>query len=270
MARRIEFTKMEGLGNDYIYVDAARFPVDDPAALSVRLSDRHFGIGADGLVLICPSQKADFRMRMFNADGSEGLMCGNAARCIGKYVSDKGLTDKAVIELETASGIRRLALHKGPDGCVDSVTAGMGQFRIIDPALTVEACGSSFTGAVVDVGNPHFVIVVPDAAAVDPSLAGPVIEKLPVFPARTNVEFISAIGPSGLRMRVWERGSGITMACGTGACASAAAAVCAGIVSSPCDVTMDGGTLGIIVDAQSRDLMMSGPARTVFEGSVEI
>lgn len=266
----LEFTKMEGCGNDYIYVDADRFAIPDPAALSVRLSDRHFGIGADGLVLISRRGEACFSMRMFNADGSEGLMCGNAARCIGKYVFDKGLTDKLMVELQTRSGGRRLHLHPGADGLVDTVTVGMGNYRILAPALTLEAGGEQFTGVHVDVGNPHFVVFVPDADSVELERIGPAIERHPLFPERINAEFVSACGDSSLRMRVWERGSGITKACGTGACATAAAAVDKGLAGSPCTVLMDGGSLEVSCDATSHSLLMHGPARTVFEGRAEV
>lgn len=257
---------MEGLGNDYIYVDEARFPIADPAALSVRLSDRHFGIGADGLVLIGPSAVADFRMRMFNADGSEGLMCGNAARCIGKYVYEKGLTDKTIIDLETASGVRKLNLHLASDGTVESVSVGMGSYRILQRELTLEAAGRSFTGMHIDVGNPHFVIFVPDADAVDLQCFGPLIEHQ--FQGGVNVEFATVTGPSSIRMRVWERGSGATLACGTGACATAFDGVSNGLVSSPCSIDMDGGSLQIT--CSDCFLFMRGPAHTVFEGSVEV
>ncbi|MBP5382136.1 MAG: diaminopimelate epimerase [Bacteroidales bacterium] len=261
----LDFTKMEGLGNDYIYVDEARFPISDPGALSVRLSDRHFGIGADGLVLIGPSAVADFRMRMFNADGSEGLMCGNAARCIGKYVYEKGLTDKTIIDLDTASGVKRIHIHPGADGTVESVTVGMGDYRIRQRELTLDASGRSFTGMYVDLGNPHFVVFVPDADDVEIRRFGPVIEHS--VRGGINVEFAS-VRPDGIRMRVWERGSGMTLACGTGACATAAAAFEQGLCPSPCSIIMDGGTLQISV--QDGSLLQRGPAHTVFEGSVEV
>ena len=275
---RLEFTKMEGLGNDYIYVDAGRFRIADPAALSIRLSDRHFGIGGDGLVLIGPSDCADLSMRMFNADGSEGRMCGNAARCIGKYVYERGLTDKRELTLETLSGVKSLALHVGADGLVESVTVGMGGFVIEQSELEIEAAGQSFRGTVVNVGNPHFVVFCDDAEAVDMSTIGPAIETHPLFPDRTNVEFAAVIRHSSsvilseakdlLRMRVWERGSGITLACGTGACATAAAAVTAGIAASPCTIVMDGGELQIAFNDGT--IMMTGPARVAFDGVVEI
>ena len=259
---------MEGLGNDYIYVDAGRFHITDPAALSIRLSDRHFGIGGDGLVLIGPSSCADFSMRMFNADGSEGRMCGNAVRCIGKYVYERGLTDKRELTLETLSGVKLLTLHTGPDGGVESVTVGMGGFVIEQKDLSLEAAGAVFRGTLVNVGNPHFVIFCDDAEAVDLPAVGPAIENHPLFPDRINVEFVSVAGPSRLRMRVWERGSGITLACGTGACATAAAAVTAGIVASPCTIVMDGGELQVSCSGGS--IQMKGPARIAFDGVVEI
>lgn len=265
---KLEFTKMEGLGNDYIYVDAARFPLA-AAALAVSLSDRHFGVGADGLVLIGRSEVADFSMRMFNADGSEGMMCGNAARCIGKYVYERGLTDKTSLTMETRAGIKRLNLHLAADGSVESVTVDMGKARIVQQNLELEAAGQTFRGTVVDVGNPHFVIPCDDADAVDLERFGPAIERHPLFPDRTNVEFVSGEATGPLRMRVWERGSGITLACGTGACATVAAMVGAGLASSPCDVQMDGGTLTVSCDADGA-LLMKGPARFVFDGSVDV
>ncbi|MBO4565721.1 MAG: diaminopimelate epimerase [Bacteroidales bacterium] len=266
---QLSFTKMQGLGNDYIYVDASRFSIADPAALSIRLSDRHFGIGSDGLVLIGPGRDADFSMRMFNADGSEGKMCGNAARCIARYVYEKGLTDKNVITLETASGIKVLRLNFAASGKLDSVTVDMGEYELIERAPAgVQACGREWRGVGVSMGNPHYVIFVDDAEAVDVAAVGSVIERLPVFPGGTNVEFVSRLADGRLRMRVWERGSGITLACGTGACATAAAASLRGIPTSPVALVMDGGTLGISVSG--RQILMTGPAVTVFDGTIEI
>lgn len=258
---------MEGLGNDYIYVDATRYEIEDPAEVSRRLSDRHFGVGADGLVLIGRPQNADFSMRMFNADGSVGKMCGNASRCIAKYVYDNGLTDKTELTLDTLSGIKHLSLHIGADGIVESVTVDMGAPVKIAPECTVEACGREFTGVFVDVGNPHLVIFTPDAEEVPLEVWGPAIEKLPEFPGGVNVEFFSLAAPSRLRMRVWERGSGITLACGTGACATAAAAMALGLVNGKCTVVMDGGPLQI---EDAGTLLMTGPAHFVFEGETEI
>ncbi len=264
------FTKMEGLGNDYIYIDAARFPVADPSALSLRLSDRHFGIGADGIILICPSENADFGMRIFNADGSEGLMCGNGARCVGKYVYDKHLTTKTEIALETLSGIKMLHLNICKDGTVASVAVEMGCYSMTGAPDEMMAEGRPFPGTGISMGNPHYVTFQDDADTLDLCKYGPVIECDPAFPDKTNVEFAKVVSPGVIRMRVWERGSGITMACGTGACATAAAAVERGLVQSPCTIVMDGGSLTIDCDKASRKVVMTGPAVSVFEGSVEI
>ena len=262
---RVQFTKMEGLGNDYIYVDATRFQIEDPAEVSRRVSDRHFGIGADGLVLIGRSPVADFSMRMYNADGSEGRMCGNASRCIAKYVHDKGLTDKTELTLDTLSGIKHLSIHLAADGSVENVTVDMGAPVKVAPGCTVQACGRTFEGVFVDVGNPHLVIPVEDADSVVLLEWGPAIE--PSFPGGVNVEFFSIAAPDVIRMRVWERGSGVTLACGTGACATAAAAMALGLVPGKCTVIMDGGPLEI---EDKGTLLMTGPARTVFEGEMEL
>jgi len=270
MARRtICFTKMEGLGNDYIYIDVSRFPIDNPSELSIRLSDRHTGIGGDGIILIGPSTKGDFSMRIFNADGSEGLMCGNGARCVGKYLYDKGLTNKTRIRLETLSGIKTLKLdieHK----LVQRVSVEMGSYSLTDAPEEVVSRGRSFQGTGVSVGNPHYVIFTDDADTLDLAAYGPEIECNPAFPDRTNVEFAKVIAPGALRMRVWERGSGITMACGTGACATAAAALTKGLAGTKCEIIMDGGSLVIECEPTARKITMTGPAVTVFEGSVEI
>ena len=265
----LPFTKMHGLGNDYIYVDARDVRIPNPEALSVRLSDRHFGIGSDGLVLIGRSSIADFSMRMFNADGSEAQMCGNATRCIARYVHDKGLTDKDTITLETLAGIKTLKLILKESGEVLGVTVDMGPYKLIDGAPeAVLAAGRSWQGTGVSTGNPHYVIFVDDAEKVDVAGAGPVIEKLPVFPEGTNVEFVSVLEEGRLRMRVWERGSGITLACGTGACATAAAAILKGVCSSPVTIVMDGGPLSVSVE--NGRIFMTGPATLVFEGIIEI
>ena len=264
----LKFTKMHGLGNDYIYVDATHLDIPNPAALSVRLSNRHFGIGSDGLVLIGNSPVADFSMRMYNADGSEGRMCGNAARCIARYVYEKRLTDKKEITLETLSGIKTLRLNFSPSGELQTVSVDMGEYSLIDAPASVQSCGREWHGTGISMGNPHYVIFVDDAEAVDIAAVGSVIEKLPQFPEGTNVEFVSALPGGPLRMRVWERGSGITLACGTGACATAAAASLRGLPASPASIVMDGGTLQVSVSGTR--ILMTGPAVTVFEGSVEI
>ena len=251
----MRFTKMQGLGNDYLYICG---PVpEDVSELSRRLSDRHFGPGADGLIFIGPSERADFRMRIFNADGSEAKMCGNGIRCVGKYVYDRGLTEKTDLLIETGSGLRRLLLHP-ENGKVVSVTVEMGKAR-------VEARADG--GAYVDVGNPHLVCFVSDAENVPLSELGP--ELCASVPGGINVEFVRVLGPDRLRMRVWERGSGITLACGTGACASAAAAVSRGFCESgkPISVQLDGGVLRVTVEADGT-VRMEGPAVTVYEGEV--
>lgn len=265
----VEFTKMEGLGNDYIYVDTSRFPVDDPSSLSVRLSDRHMGIGSDGLVLIGRSDKADFSMRIFNADGSEALMCGNASRCIGLYVFEKGLCDKDEITLDTLSGIKSLKINHDSDGKVRNVTVGMGTFEIDGNVNHVESQGKGFDGCSISVGNPHFVIFTDEEIQNDIRKYGPEIELDARFPNRVNVEFARVIAPDTVRMRVWERGSGITMACGTGACATAAAAYSTGRTGRKCAVIMDGGTLEIEI-CEDKRILMTGPANIVFEGKVKV
>lgn len=262
----IDFTKMHGLGNDYIYIDTDRHPIDNPEALSVLWSQPHTGIGSDGIILISRSDVADFKMRIFNADGTEALMCGNGSRCVGKYVYDKGLTNKTTITLETLSGIKRLDLKVGIDGLVSAATVDMG---------TTSTAETPY-GLAVDMGNPHCVIFVDDITAVDVATRGREIEFDPMFPGRTNVEFVEVRPDGSLRMRVWERGSGITQACGTGACATAVAACVRGYArrttaadAKPIRVVMDGGELLIRWDAEDGHVYMTGPATTVFEGRIE-
>jgi len=277
----ISFTKMQGLGNDYIYVNALKYPIADPAAFSRRWSDRRTGIGADGLILIGGSETADFSMRIFNADGSEARMCGNGARCVGRYLHDKGLTDKTVITLETLSGIKTLTLHPDEKGQVHEVTVGMGPgipMQVLLPdggresfiGGQVHAAGQAFTGTAIDMGNPHLVLFVEDALSAPVAEAGPILERLPMFPDRANIEFAQILDEHHIRMRVWERGSGITAACGTGACATAVAAVMAGLTRPEgCTVLMDGGALSVSWDPVTKEVLMTGPAETVFEGTIE-
>ena len=255
---RLRFTKMQGLGNDYLYVRAEDLP-PEAAELSIRLSDRHFGPGADGMIWILPSALGDFRMRIFNADGSEAEMCGNGIRCVGKYVYDRGLTDKTELVIETGAGLRRLWLHPEA-GRVRTVTVDMGR------AGTETRPGG---GELVDLGNPHLVCFVSDAQAVPVTELGP--ELCATVPGGINVEFVQVLGPERLRMRVWERGSGLTLACGTGACAAAAAAVKRGLcpAGQPVEVLLDGGTLRITVEPNG-SVRMEGPAETVYEGEVEL
>lgn len=259
----MKFTKMEGLGNDYIYVYGAP---KDPEKLSIKLSDRHFGIGGDGLVLISLSDVADFKMRIFNADGSEAKMCGNGVRCVGKYVYDKGYTKKTSITVETLSGIKNLDLFL-ENGKVDTVAVDMGQVKVGEEEELDVAGGIKLNP--VDVGNPHAVIFVDDADKAPVDTVGPLIEKHPRFPGGVNVEFVSVQCKNRLRMRVWERGSGITMACGTGTCASVAAAVKKGLCDGKekVDVQLDGGVLEIKCEGDK--VVMTGPARTVFEGEIQ-
>ncbi len=263
----MHFTKMHGLGNDYLYV-YGEVP-ENIAELSRRLSDRHFGAGSDGMIYIAPSEKADFSMRIFNADGSEALMCGNGIRCVGKYVYDKGYTEKTRLTVETLSGIKTLDMQTSC-GKVKSVTVDMGKAEAGEDKELL-AGETRITGVPVSVGNPHFVIFTEDLDSVPLELLGPEIEHHEVFPGGINVEFVQVLGDGKLRMRVWERGSGITMACGTGACASAAAAVKKGFirVDETAALILDGGTLKIRVDS-SGQVKMTGPAESIYEGEAEI
>lgn len=262
----MKFTKMQGIGNDYIYFNCLETEIDDPEALSIKLSDRHFGVGGDGIVLIMKSDKADFRMRMFNADGSEGAMCGNATRCIGKYVYEKGLTDKTSLTLETKSGIKYLTLNV-ENGKVNTVAVDMGEPKVGVVSGKLAANGTEYTYTFVDMGNPHCVIFVDDADSLELEKIGPAIENHELFPDRANVEFVKVIDENTLRMRVWERGSGETWACGTGACATTVAAVANGISSKDTDikVKLNGGVLNI---RYSNTVLMTGPAAFVFEGEI--
>lgn len=273
----IKFTKMHGCGNDYVYIDCMEQSPDRPEALAREMSDRHCGIGADGIILILPSSAVDFRMRMFNADGSEGAMCGNATRCIGKYVFDRGLTDRTRITLETLSGVKYLTLFPGADGKIESVTVDMGE-PSFDPAripvkadsnLGVKAGlsdGRTMELTAVSMGNPHGVAFTSDLSDEMVLGVGPQLETHPVFPDRANIEFASVEGPADIRMRVWERGSGETMACGTGACATAVAAVLTGRAGRDVTVHLRGGDLRIRWDEASGHVFMTGPATEVFSG----
>ena len=259
----MHFTKMHGLGNDYLYV-YGEVP-SNIKDLSKKLSERHFGAGSDGMIYISPSAVADFKMRIFNADGSEAKMCGNGIRCVGKYVYDKGYTDKKKLTVETLSGIKTLELDVS-SGTVTGVTVDMGQ-AVLGEDMTLNVAGETVVLAPVSVGNPHAVIFVDDIEQVPLSILGPKIEQHEAFPGGMNVEFVQVLGDGELRMRVWERGSGVTMACGTGACASAMAAVkkkyCA--ECEPISVHLDGGTLKITV-TQDGNVSMMGPAEFVYEG----
>ena len=263
----MRFTKMQGLGNDYLYVYG---PVPENVRdLCVRLSDRHFGAGSDGMIFISPSRIADFRMRIFNADGSEAKMCGNGIRCVGRYVYEKGYTDKRRLTVETLSGIRKLNLEVH-SGQVERVSVDMGTYSVSQDR-TLRLDGKDVTLTPVSVGNPHAVLFVPDAEGAPVETLGPMIEHHPGFPDGVNVEFVQVLSPGSLRMRVWERGSGVTMACGTGACASVGAAVEKGFCmpESPVSVRLDGGTL-LVCAHTDRSLTMTGPAVTVYEGETAL
>ncbi|NLU52400.1 MAG: diaminopimelate epimerase [Clostridiaceae bacterium] len=273
----MKFSKMHGLGNDYIYVNCFEETVEDPASLSVKLSDRHFGIGGDGLILILPSQKADFRMRMFNADGSEGEMCGNAIRCVGKYVYDRGMTTKTEVTVETLAGIRKLTLFPGKDNKIEQVRVWMGEPKFSDThqiadflfdqyPVQVQVKDRNFTLYSVSMGNPHTVAVVSDVAGYPVQEYGELIQKLSIFPYSVNVEFVEVVDPDTMIMRVYERGSGETMACGTGACASAAAMMRLGKLNKTANVRLPGGVLKI--EWASDGIYMTGPATHVFDGEI--
>lgn len=278
----MKFTKMQGIGNDYIYVNCFKEDVPNPNQVSVKVSDRHFGIGGDGLVLIMPSDKADFRMRMFNADGSEGMMCGNATRCIGKYVYDNGMTDKTEITLETKSGIKYLRLN-AENGKVKTVDVDMGEAVLKPKDIPMKADGDSFISkpimvngrevnvTAVSMGNPHAVIFTAGVDALDLEKMGPDYEKHPIFPEGVNTEFCEVIDGHTIKMRVWERGSGETWACGTGACATAVAAVLNGFCKRDEEITLKlrGGDLKITYRSDNH-VIMCGAAETVFDGEINI
>lgn len=273
----MRFTKMEGLGNDYIYINGFEEKIKDPVVLSVKMSRYHFGAYSDGLVLILPSDVADFRMRMFNSDGSESGMCGNGVRCIAKYVYERGLTDKTTITLETLSGIKTLTCHV-EDGVVTRVTVDMGEPRLAAKAIPctlsgdrilrhpLEIDGETWPVTLVSMGNPHAVTFVdlPQAAPVE--TVGKAIENHPLFPQRTNVEFATVIDRGHLSMRVWERGTGETLACGTGACATLVAAVVNGLCDREVDIQLLGGTLHVEWNKNDGHVYMTGPAKFVYDG----
>ena len=274
----IRFTKMHGAGNDYIYLNGMDNCPDNLGALSIAMSDRHKGVGSDGLVVIMPSEVADFRMRMFNADGSEGEMCGNASRCIGKYVYEKGLSKKRYITLETLAGIKSLSLYVNSDNKVESVTVDMGE-PVLDPSRIPVAYDRDvvktpisthfgiFEITAVSMGNPHGVVFVKSLSDTDVHGIGRELEVNPLFPNKANIEFAQIIKRDEIIMRVWERGSGETMACGTGACATLVAAVIVGSCDRKATIHLLGGDLSIEWNEQNNHVYMTGPAETVFEGT---
>lgn len=275
---KIPFTKMQGAGNDYIYVNTLLYNVPDPEKTAIKWSDRHFGIGSDGLVLIgAPKSKEnDFSMRIFNADGSEAMMCGNASRCIGKYVYERGLFKGDTVRLETLSGVKVLKLHI-EDGIVKSVTVDMGEPSFDVPAQFTGTKPAGTDGTFVSMGNPHYVNFVKEIREIDVAGRGKELEFSPSFPERCNIEFAQITSapttddqrPATLRTRVWERGSGITWACGTGACATAVAAAKTGRAGRTSDIIMDGGTLHIEW-GDDNHVRMTGPAEFVFDGEMAL
>lgn len=279
----MKFTKMHGAGNDYIYVNCFEETVEDPNTLALKISDRHFGVGSDGLVLIKPSKAADFMMDMYNSDGSRGKMCGNATRCVAKYVYDNKMTDKTEISLETLSGIKYIKMNIGSDGKVESARVNMGE-----PILAAKDIPTMFEGdAVVDkpvkvngqdyritcvsMGNPHCILYIDDTDSLDIEKFGPHFEHYKMFPDRINTEFIQRVDSSSFKMRVWERGAGETLACGTGACASLVAGVLNGYYKKDEDVKVIllGGELTIRWSSEDNCVYMTGPAATVCTGEYE-
>ena len=268
MKEKIRFTKMHGCGNDYIYINMMEYEIADPQAAAIAWSDRHKGIGSDGLVLIDKSSmpEADFSMRIFNADGSEAMMCGNASRCIGKYLYERGLTSKTEIRLLTLSGVKTLSLLVN-DGIVESVTVDMGEPVLEKETQFVESRNPGY-GTFVSMGNPHYVIFTDDVDQVGEK--GRTLEQHPAFPQRCNIEFARIEADGIIRTRVWERGSGITQACGTGACATAVAAALTGKSGRISQIVMDGGTLTIEWREKDNHVYMTGPAAFVFDGEIDL
>lgn len=278
---RLKFTKMHGAGNDYIYINCFEETVKNPEKLAIKVSDRHFGIGSDGLILISPSDKADFKMNIYNADGSEGMMCGNGIRCVSKYVYDNGMTDKDEISVETRSGIKLIKMNV-ENGKVVSARVNMGE-----PILEAEKIPTKFDGesvvrqkltidekeyevTCVSMGNPHCIVYVDDVKDIDLEKIGPKFENNEMFPERINTEFVHVVSDTELDMRVWERGSGETLACGTGSCAVTVASVLCGYCKRNTDIKINllGGTLTDIW-TDGGDVYMTGPAATVCTGEIE-
>lgn len=278
----MKFTKMHGIGNDYVYVNCFRETVEDPCSVAKFVSDRHFGIGSDGLILIRPSDVADCEMDMYNADGSQGAMCGNGIRCVAKYVYDYGIVDKKEIAVATKSGIKKLKLTVGDDNKVQLVRVNMGKpelvaanipviadtEKVIDAPITVD--GVEYHMTAVSMGNPHAVVCVDDVDSFALETIGPKFENNSCFPDRVNTEFIKVLDRQNVQMRVWERGSGETWACGTGACAVAVACILNGYTDREVTVHLRGGDLMILWDEDSQDVYMTGSATMVFDGEIEI
>ena len=273
----MKFTKMQGLGNDYVYVNCFKEKIDDPSALAVRISDRHFGVGSDGLILINPSKVADCEMEMYNADGSRGEMCGNGIRCVGKYMYDYGLTDKEAISVETLAGIKYLQFFI-ENGKVAKVKVDMGSpiltpaeipvvaegERAVDEPIVVD--GAEYRMTCISMGNPHAIVYVDDVKNLQIEKIGPSFEKHERFPNRVNTEFVKVLDRNTVEMRVWEHGSGETLACGTGACATAVACILNGLTEEKVIVKLLGGDLEIEWDREENKVFMTGPAKVVFDG----
>ncbi len=278
----MKFTKMHGCGNDYIYVNCFTEKIEEPSVIAKKVSDRHFGIGSDGLILICPSETADFKMRMFNADGSEGKMCGNGIRCVAKYVYDNGMTDKEVITVETLSGIKTLQLAVS-EGRVQAVTVDMGS-PVLTPSQIPVKCegdrminqpvsigGKEYYITCVSMGNPHAVVFTEEeVTALNLEKIGPLFENHEIFPDRVNTEFIHVIDEKTIDMRVWERGSGETLACGTGACASVVACVLNHKTEDEVLVHLLGGDLEVRYDREKNTVLLTGPAEFICTGEIAI
>lgn len=277
----MKFTKMQGCGNDYVYVNCFKESVEDGSKAAIKVSNRHFGIGSDGLILIKPSDKADFMMDMYNADGSRSQMCGNGIRCVAKYVYDYGLTDRKNISIETGAGIKYLDL-KVEEGRVTEVTVDMGTPIIVPElipvvsdrerivAMPITVGGISYEMTCVSMGNPHAIVFVDNTKSIDIEKIGPLFENHTMFPERTNTEFIHVIDRHTIDMRVWERGSGETLACGTGACASVYACILNELTEDEVRVRLLGGELKIKYNREKNTIFMTGPAVTVYEGEIYV
>ena len=277
----MEFTKMEGCGNDYVYVNGFTYKIKNPNKVSEFVSNRNFGIGSDGLIMVNPSDKADFRMNMYNADGSEGKMCGNGIRCVAKYVYDNKMTDKTTITVETLSGIKTLVLNV-EDGKVRTVRVDMGspilkakdvpviseKEQVIDEPIMID--NKEYKITCVSMGNPHAITFIDDTDSLDIESIGPKFEKNEIFPDRINTEFIQIVDRNTIKMRVWERGSGETLACGTGACASVVACVLNNLTENKVTVKLLGGDLFIEYNREENTVYMTGPARVSFVGNIDI
>ena len=275
----IKFTKMHGLGNDYVYIDAINQKIENESSLAKFVSNRHFGIGSDGLILICKSEIADFKMRMFNSDGSEAEMCGNGIRCVGKFVYDKGLTNKTTVKIETLAGIKTLILNT-KDGKVETARVDMGEpileaekIPVISTEkpvknLELEAENKKFKFTCVSMGNPHAITIVENTKEFDVEKYGKVLEVDKAFPKKANIEFAQIIDRQNINMRVWERGAGETLACGTGACATAVACNLNGLTDRKVNIELLGGTLNIEWNEKDNHVYMTGPAVTVFDGEL--